>query len=148
MRGPGSALSSDGLHQLGPCPPATLPLRRARVTSSLLLQRFLEILDREPKCPLVVEDEKELATSQEQILAEGPALLRPECPPCPAPPSRPLAPNPHYKKGAGGGGNGSLAGASSEPPTLDKHRDLKQSRERQPFHQERFNLLEVRSHKS
>ena len=76
------------------------------MTSSLLLQRFLEILDQEPKCPLVVEDQKELATSREQILAEGLALPRPECPPCPAPLNRLLAPSRHHEEGAGGGGSG------------------------------------------
>lgn len=39
-------------------------------------------------------------------------------------------------------------GASFQPLTLDKHSDLKQSWEHQPFHQERLNLLGVRSHKS
>lgn len=45
-------------------------------------------------------------------------------------------------------GAGGPAGAPPQPLTLDKHRDLNHSREHQPFHQERFNLLGVRSHKS
>lgn len=51
-------------------------------------------------------------------------------------------------------GGRQLVGGSGEPRlgppplTPDKYSDLKQSRELQPFHQERFNLSGVRSHKS
>lgn len=62
----------------------------------------------------------------------------------PAPHCSPLLPT--AGRQAMGGSREPRPGPS--PLTLDKHSDLKQSRELQPFHQERFNLLGVRSHKS
>ena len=61
-------------------------------------------------------------------------------------PHRLLAPIPAVGRGLVGAGG--PASAPPQPLTLDRHRDLNHSREHQPSHQERFNLLGVRSHKS
>lgn len=89
---------------------------------------------KESKCALVVEPRGNWPQVRSRALRGGLALLsvtvgwRP-----PGPPPLP---------------QGARPGASSQPRTLDKPRDLKQSQEHQPFHQERLDLLGVRSHKS
>lgn len=141
----------QGLYPHGPCPPAALPLRRARRTSPSLLQRFLETFNQKPTCPSGVEDQKKSAIGSKSLRWGGVGTqLHRNLPVCPA--WRPrllhhlLAPLPAVGRGLAGAG--CLASAPPEPLTLDKHRNLKHSREHQPFHQERFNLLGVRSHKS
>ena len=91
--------------------------------------------------------------SWEQVLAVGGGvgtqLDRNQAhPPCLAPQAPTPSPGPAPGGGKGAGGSGVPGRHPPQPLTLDKHCDLKHSREHQPFHQERFNLLGVRSHKS
>lgn len=137
MPRPPHSAGPGGLHRLSPCPLQPCRPRGASTTLFFMTTEVSRKFRPSSRMPLAVE-----GWGGWQLCHEAWRPLRPW-------PSQPGPPWSWERHGHQGGSSGPGRPArSSRPLALDKHSDPRRSREHQPLHQERLDLLGVRSHKS